>query len=206
MPPSTKPAVNFINVYTQTTEGVVGNVDSCSITISGIQPTTFSTMSISRGTVQTVATLLFDLTLSTPLFQTDTLTILFPSAFSLAVVPTVVTVAGFGTLTLTRLDSTLQISAISSQAVLNPRLLFNISSVGMPFTAAAYNLSLTLGTVGNYSRIMQTYPYSAAPGVLNVVLYCLNTQIGTNNTQCQFSMSTVSQINSDGTLNVMFPN
>lgn len=206
MPPSTRPEVNFISIYTQTNNGLIGDIDSCSITISGIQPTTFSSISISRGTVQTSATLLFDLALSTPLFQTDTLSILFPPAFTLTSVPTSLTVAGFGTLTLTRYDSNLLISSISSQAVLNARLIFNISSVGMPFTTTPYTLSLTLGTSGNYSRIMQNYPYSGAPGALSVSVSCLNTEVGTTNTHCVFSLRTASQMTASGSLNIMFPN
>lgn len=155
--------------------------------------------------MQTTTSLVFDLTLSTPLFQSDTLTITFPSGFSLALVGSSVTIASYGVLPLTRYDNSCLISSISSQAVLNARLIFSISGISMPFTTSPTSITVSLATTGNYTRIFQTYPYSALAGSLNVSVTCLNTEIGTTNTRCFFSFTTVSQISASGSLSIMFP-
>jgi hypothetical protein len=205
MPPSTKPETNFISIYTQTNSSTIGAVDSCSITIANVQPSTFSSISLSTGAVQTTVSMMFDMTLSTPLFQSDTLTISFPAAFGLSGVGSTVTIAGYGVLTLTRYGNDCMISSISSQSVLNARLIFNISSITMPFTANTNTITISLSTSNNYTRILQNYLYSATPGAINVTVVCLNTEIGTS-TRCLFSFSTVSQITANGSLNVMLPN
>lgn len=186
--------------------GTIGGIDSCSITISGMQPSNFSSIDISKEIVQRSSTVMFDLSLSTPLYPSDTLTIVFPPAFGLSAVANTVSISGFGTMTLTRFDNNLLISSISSQPALNARLIFAIAGITMPFNTLPYTLTLTLGTAGNYSRIVQNYAYSAAAGSLSVTVSCLNAEIGTILTRCLFSFSTVSQITSSGTINIMFAN
>ena len=137
-----------------------------------MQPSNFSSIDISKEIVQRSSALLFDLSLSTSLYPSDTLAIVFPSAFGLSAVGNTVSISGFGTMALTRFDNNLLISSISSQPVLYARLIFGIAGIAMPFNTLPY--TLTLGTAGNYSRIVQNYAYSAAAGSLNVALSCLN--------------------------------
>ena len=132
MPPSTKPETNFISLYSYNSLGVV---DSCDLSISQVQPNTFASLAISQGVVQTVSSVRFDMTLSTPLTPTDYLIISFDKAFDLSAVGSNLTISGFGTFTLSKYNnSLLQVTSISQQPVLNARLIFTIAGIKMPFT------------------------------------------------------------------------
>jgi hypothetical protein len=131
-------------------------------------------MSVSQGVVQVLSNLLFDLTLSTPLFQTDYLQIIFDPSFGLSGVGNTVSISGYGVLTLTKLGTNLIISSISQQAVLNARLIFTISGITMPFTTSVKYINVSLLTSDNYYRIIQNYAYSAATGSISATVTCLN--------------------------------
>jgi hypothetical protein len=171
MPPSTRPESNFITISSYNN---MGDIDSCSISITQIQPNKFVSMSISQGVVQVLSNLLFDLTLSTPLFQTDYLQIIFDPSFGLSGVGNTVTISGYGVLALTKLGTNFIISSISQQAVLNARLIFTIAGITMPFTASVKYINVSLLTSDNYYRIIQSYAYSAVTGSISATITCLN--------------------------------
>lgn len=148
----------------------------------------------------------FDLTLSTPLSPTDYLIIEYDSSFDLSKVGTSLTISGYGVLTLTKIGNTIQITSISQQAIINARLIFNISGVLMPFTSASKYINISLATSEKYYRIVQNYAYSPFPGSIVSSVTCLNAEIGTVNTYCIFSIKTSSSLTSDALFNIVLPN
>jgi hypothetical protein len=141
MPPSTKPESNFISIYSYNT---LGNIDSCSLSISQIQPNTFKAISLTQGVVQTLANVNFDLTLSTPLAASDLLIIAFDPSFDVSKVGATVTISGYGVLPLQSIGNTLQITSISKQPVLGARLIFTLSQILMPFVTSTKSVNISL--------------------------------------------------------------
>lgn len=205
MPPSTQPQNNFITLssYDKANEGYI---DSCSISLTGVQPNSLTQMSISQGTVQTNTNLQFNLQLSTPLMDTDSLRVFFPSSFTLGTYGSgsSVSVAGFGGFPVSKLGNQLLLTASLGATVLNANLIFTISSIGMPFTTATVPIQISLLTFDNYYRINQTSSFTPRPGLLTVGLSCLNYQIGSTTT-CSFTVTTASSLNPDVTVVIALP-
>lgn len=201
LPPSTRPATNFITISAYQERGIV---DSCSITLSGILPNTFALLTASAHPVQTTASMGFNLKLATPLLPSDTLQLQFDPAFSLASLSSTVTIAGYGSFTVGRMGSLLSISSIVSQAVLGAQLLFTLSGVGMPFTTTPAAIALSLATSDGYYRSQQTLSYQPSAGAILGSVSCGSVEIGVSTT-CSLAVRTSSWLAAGGAVWVTLP-
>jgi hypothetical protein len=201
LPPSTRPATNFITISAYQERGIV---DSCSITLSGILPNTFGLLTASAHPVQTTAAMAFNLKLATPLLPSDTLQVQFDPAFSLTALSSTVTISGYGSFTLGRMGSLLSISSIVSQAVLGAQLLFSLNGVGMPFTTSPVSIALSLATSDGYYRSQQTLAYQPSAGAIAGSVACGSVEIGVSTT-CSFALKTSSSLAAGGAVFLTLP-
>ena len=205
MPPSSRAESGFITI-TSSTVNNGGTIDSCSISLTGMQPNNFTKLVLSSGVVQSYGGVQFDLKLPTPLISGDQLQITFPAAFDLSkVVGGSVAIAGYNSFAMAVYNGNMAVLTVSlAQAVLYAELIFSIGNVGLPATTAAQTIAISLLTADNYYRINQTYQYSALAGSLGVSVSCLSVQLGAV-TNCVFALTTSHYIKPNATVQIALP-
>lgn len=205
MPPSTQNMGNFITVSSYDKNNL-GEIDSCSISLTGIQPNVLNQLTVSPAKVQTTSALQFSMKLSTPLMNTDQVRVLFPSLFGLAgVTSTAITVNTF-TFGLNKMGQELVLTAaLSSPLLKDNQLSFTVQNITLPFTTAPSVLTVSVLSYDGYYRINQTYQYSCLAGSLSVAVTCLSYQLGISTT-CLFSITTASALSSSAAVKMAFPN
>jgi hypothetical protein len=201
MPPSNQPQPNLL---TLTAVQGTASVDGCSVSLSGVQPSSFSSFTISPGTVQTTSSLSFSLVLLTPLIPHDEVHLTFSGAFSLAGVSDgPVAVSSFNDFSLTKNGGSLLVLRTNlSSATLYATLAFSIAGVGLPFSTALATVEASLLTSTGYYRASQSRSYSAAAGVLSGAASCLSLEVGVS-TSCLFSVSPSSSLSSDAVVEIV---
>lgn len=119
MPPSTEPANNFIFIMTS---NAFGNYDNCYISITGVQPNTFTTLSITQAQVQTFANIQLNLLPHTPILPTDTICLDFSiSTFNISQLTNYATfIKGvIGQKPMSKINSLVSIQNISSYVIVS---------------------------------------------------------------------------------------
>lgn len=189
------------------TSNAFGNYDNCYISITGVQPNSFTTLTLSQAQVQTFSNIQVSLLPHTPILQTDLIYINFTNTtFNLS---QVTNYASFmkgvvGQKPMSKVGLILTISNISSYVIVS-ELGFVLNSIGLPFSSKPQTFSIYTSTQNGYIRDYSTFTYSSLPGTLvNSSFICLNTQIGYS-TSCNLTIQLTSQIMGNSYIKIDFP-
>ena len=98
----------------------------------------------------------------------------FDSAFSLSQVSKTININSFGVKTITVINNNIEISAISSQPIINAVIKFSLIGLMMPFTTNPVYINISLITNDYYNKIIQKHIYTPDFGNMIASVSCLN--------------------------------
>jgi len=168
MPFSTQPVSNFVKV---TSYVPAGNVDSCLISIDGINSNNFTNASLSTGRVQTTATLSVNFINLSPIYPTDQLTFQLPSDFGLQGIGSNVSfVRGIiGSRNITLLNGVITVWNVSTTTLIKTNTTFLLSNVVLPSSTKQLQVVLSSQTSTGYLKDSTTLTFSAQMGALSLL-------------------------------------